>query len=83
MDDLSALLETNGISGDIPRSTINIDPTFYGRGFSDSYQTYSRWTVKTSLDNLNDVYEILSNYGSVERMYLSHSNHQLTQFDRN
>lgn len=73
VDELSALLETNGISGDIPRSTINIDPAFYGRGFSDSYQTYSRWTVKTSLDNLDDVYEILSKYGGVERMYLSHS----------
>lgn len=73
IDDLSALLEENGASGEIPRSTININPSNYDNWTFDTYQTYARWTVKTSLENLNDVHDILSKYGGVERLYMSHS----------
>ena len=86
LDKLSALLEENGVSGEIPRSTININPSFYQQGIFDSYQTSSRWTVKTTMNNLDDVYGILSKYGGIERMYLSYSKssidtvrHELTQ----
>lgn len=73
LDELSALLEENGASGEIPRSTININPSRYDRGTFDTYQTYTRWTVKTTLDNMEEVYSILSKYGGIERLYLTHS----------
>ena len=73
LDDLSALLEENGASGEIPRSTININPSHYDNWTFDTYQTYGRWTVKTTLDDLNTVHDILSKYGGVERLYMSHS----------
>ena len=73
LDELSALLEENGASGEIPRSTININPSRYERGTFDTYQTYTRWTVKTTLDNMEEVYDILSKYGGIERLYLTHS----------
>jgi len=73
LDDLSALLEGNDISGEIPRSTININPSNYDNWTFDTYQTYGRWTVKTTLDDLNSVHDVLSKYGGVERLYMSHS----------
>lgn len=73
LDELSSLLEENGATGEIPRSTININPSHYDRGTFDTYQTYARWTVKTTLDNIKEVHDILSKYGGVERLYLTHS----------
>ena len=73
LDNLSALLEENDASGEIPRSTININPSNYDNWTFDTYQTYGRWTVKTTLDDLNSVHDILSKYGGVERLYMSHS----------
>ncbi|QLH07367.1 hypothetical protein C5F50_10015 [Nitrosopumilus ureiphilus] len=73
LDELSTLLEENGVSGEIPRSTININPSYYQQKTYDSYQTYSRWTVKTSMENIDGVYNILSKYGGIERMYMSYS----------
>ena len=72
LDDLSALLEQYGVSGEIP-STININPSNYDAWTFDTYQTYGRWTVKTTLDDLNSVHDILSKYGGVERLYMTHS----------
>ena len=73
LDKLSELLGENGVSGEIPKSTININPSFYQQEIFDSYQTSSRWTVKTTMDNLDDVHGILSKYGGIERMCLSYS----------
>ena len=73
IDDLSKLLEENGVSETIPRSSININPSYYDRGTYDSYRAESYWNVKTTMKDLIPVYEIVSQYGGIHNIYMSFS----------
>ena len=73
IDDLSRLLEENGVSETIPRSSININPTYHDRGTYDSYRAESYWNVKTTLKDVVRVYDIVSKYGGVNNIYMSFS----------
>ena len=73
IDDLAKLLEENGISESIPRSSININPTYHDRGTYNSYRTNSYWNVKTTMEDVAQVYDIVSKYGNVHNIYMSYS----------
>ena len=73
VDDLSNLLKENGVSETIPRSSVNINPTYHDRWTSNSYRAESYWNVKTTLDDVVRVHEVVSQYGGVHNIYMSHS----------
>ena len=72
-DDLSNLLKENGVSETLPRSSVNINPAYHDRWTSNSYRAESYWNVKTTLDDVVRVHEIVSQYGGVHNIYMSHS----------
>ena len=73
VDDLSNLLRENGVSETIPRSSVNINPTYHDRWASDSYRAESYWNVKTTMDDLVQVHDIVSQYGGIHNIYMSYS----------